>query len=127
MTKRIVGRPIQKGQVLNPRGAGAHDPGLKAARKLSREQVAELGSLLLDKSYEELELMAADKKNKGTIYFILRQMMSAGKGSGKAFDRIFDRIVGKVQDDIKVSADVDVKISGEQVAAMAKAALKGRG
>jgi hypothetical protein len=32
--------------------------------------------------------------------------------------------VGKVQEDIKVSADVDVRISGEQLAAAANAALK---
>jgi len=74
--------------------------------------------------WNELRKMAEDESQFGITHFLLKQMMNASKGSGAAFDRLFDRIVGKVQDDVKITAGVDIKVSSDQLASMAQAALK---
>jgi hypothetical protein len=121
---KVRGRPIQKGQVLNPLGRKAHNPALQAVRKMGRDELAELGKSLFGKTRADVEKMARDPATPILQQIILMQLVNASKGSGNAFDRILDRIVGKVQDDIKVSADIDVKVSSDQMAAMATAALK---
>lgn len=122
--KMPVGRPFKKGECANPYGAAGKDPAMRAIRKMSREQVAEFGTMLLTTPMSELRKMAEDESQFGITHFLLKQMMNASKGSGAAFDRLFDRIVGKVQDDVKITAGVDIKVSSDQLASMAQAALK---
>jgi hypothetical protein len=122
--KMPIGRRIQKGQVLNPLGAGAHNPLLKTIRRMSRDDLAEVGSLLFTTPMGEIERLAKDKTQSGLKYILLQQIVDAGKGGIGAFREVVDRVIGKVQDDVKITAGVDIKVSSDQLASMAQAALK---
>ncbi len=120
----IRGKPFQKGNKANPLGGGAHNPALRAARKMTREELADIGGLLLNSSVEEIKAIIADPTTSITRRILLRQMIRADKGSLAAANWIFERLVGKVQDDVKITAGVDIKVSSDQLASMAQAALK---
>jgi hypothetical protein len=111
---------FKKGQIANPLGAG--HPKYTAAR--NRQELADMLALLSELTPKQARSMIKGGKLSLAEKTALTQLLLASDGSGAAFDRTFDRIVGKVQEDIKVSADVDVRISSEQLAAAANAALK---
>lgn len=95
--KKVVGRPIQKGQVLNPRGAAAHNPQLRAIRAMSRADIAAIGTMILEKTVEELMAIREAKQLPMLQDVLLSVLIDAKKhGNMEKLDKLLDRIAGPV-------------------------------
>lgn len=117
------GRPFQKGQSGNPEGARAHNQDLKKLRRLTREQVVEIGSLVLEKKVSELRRIARSKKAPSLqAWFAAVAYRAIMTGDATHYDRLLDRIIGKVKDEIKFEGSLKVRekykrMSTEELAA----------
>lgn len=101
-------KKIKKGQVLNPLGAGAHNPELRAIRRLTAIELAEVASLILDKDLKGLEQLIKDAQLpecgisglKVWIATIAAKGIKAGDST--RLDAILNRVVGKPKDHISM-------------------------
>ena len=57
------GRPFQKGQSGNPLGGKLHNPELRAIKRLTSAEVAEIGSLVVKKNLVGLKAVANDPES----------------------------------------------------------------
>lgn len=94
--KKTGGRPFPKGNNLNPLGAGAHNKELKRLRRLSREQVADIGSLVIEKREDDLRKICKDA-NETVLrkWFATVALKALQTGDSKHFNVALDRIIGK--------------------------------
>ena len=89
------------GQSGNPNGGRAHDPALKAVRKMTKDELAKTAQLVLDGDYDTLVALANDRSAS-----VLTQMFASVclriiyKGDMAAFDAFLSRIIGKVKDEL---------------------------
>lgn len=118
------GRPFPPGNNANPIGAAAHDPVLRAVRRMSRAEVAEMGTALLDMTRADFEKLAKDKDAPMLKVMLAGQALNASKGNSSSFDKLLDRVIGKTKDRIEVSGAVGTKtkydtLSTEQLAELA--------
>ena len=106
------GRDWKPGQSGNPRGAAAHDPNMKAVRALTREQVAEVGALVLSGNVDDLRKIIGDPKNgiqpdptatPLKIWFATVALKGISKGDMFTFNAMLDRIIGKSKESIDLS------------------------
>ena len=93
------GRNILPGQVLNPRGAGAHNPEVKLIRRLTQDQIEEIGSLILEGRIGDLERMSLDKNTTGLKAMMASVIVKAWrKGDSTAMEAILSRVAGKLKE-----------------------------
>lgn len=111
------GRPpvehqIKKGEVRNPLGGRAHNPELRAIKRLTEDELVEIGSMIVKGSIEELQAVGKDKNCSA-----IKAMMAAvavkaiNKGDHMALDALLNRIVGKVKDRVEQSITLEPEIS----------------
>lgn len=119
------GRRFKKGEVHNPRGAGAHNKELKRIRQLSQEEVAQVGSFILGNNLEALKAVRADPTSSVFKVWVCSVAITAiNKGDAQALNVLLDRIVGKVKEVSIVKMDAMVTAATqEQVDAAAKKAI----
>lgn len=98
------GRRFAPGNNANPLGAAAHNKDLKRVRSLTKEQVAEIGSIILENNLEKL-LAIREKKNSSVlkVWFAAVAIKSISRGDAHALSVILDRIVGKPKDIVELS------------------------
>lgn len=102
-------KPWKKGQSGNPKGAALHDPLIKAIRRLSRAQIAEMGTLVLECNWEKIQEIAKDPNTPA-----LKMMMASvvgkaiAKGDAHAMAIVLEQIVGKVKEKVEHSGSVDL-------------------
>lgn len=94
------GKKFVKGQIANPRGAGAHNKEIKAIRRLTYDQLGEIGSLLLEGNLKELKAVKADPKAPALKVWMAAVALDAitYKNMG-TLSAMLDRIVGKPKED----------------------------
>lgn len=102
------GKRIQKGQVLNPKGAGAHNPLVREIKKLTKETVAEMLQAILHSNPDEInnykaKTLLEDWVLKGII-------VAKRKGDLAPLNALLDRVIGKVKDNVAVEGDVGIRI-----------------
>lgn len=102
--------PIKKGQVLNPEGGRAHNPMLKAIKRLTAAEVAEIGTLILSKNVTGLKTILNSAKNdpeaKASVlktWIASVALRGIAKGDAHALDLLLNRLIGKTADRIKIS------------------------
>lgn len=106
------GRDFKPGGVGNPLGGGAHNPELNRVRRMTKEEVSEVGALILSKDLEALQEIVASASNKNAnydpkkysvlkIWFASIAVKAIQKGDPLALNAILNRIVGKVPEEIK--------------------------
>lgn len=97
---------IKKGEVRNPLGAGAHDPMLKAVRRLSAAQVAEIGALVITSNLEGLKKIA-ENPNSSALQVWMATIAIRGVKTGDAhrLDILLNRLVGRVKETIELSGE----------------------
>ncbi len=94
----------KKGQSGNPKGGLAHDPALKKLKRLTKDEMIEIGSMVVKGSVASLRAIAKDPNESA-----LKCMMAAVavrtivKGDPKALDALLNRLIGKVKDEVHVS------------------------
>lgn len=95
---------FKRGQVANPRGAGAHSAELKLIRKLTTVEIAEVGSFILDSDVLSLQSIAKDRSASALKVMTASIVLKAIKnGDVHALDVLLNRIVGKVKDKVELS------------------------
>ena len=92
---------FKKGQTGNPDGARLHDPLVKAFKNLTKDEMMEIGTLVLKGSIDELKQVSKNPKTT-----VLKAMLAAvavrtiSKGDPGALEVLLNRLIGKVRDDI---------------------------
>lgn len=95
---------FKKGQSGNPQGARLHNPEIRLIKRMTLDQVVEIGSLVLDGNVAELKRIARDEKES-----VLKVMLAAvaartiTKGDPEALDALLDRLIGKVPNPVQLS------------------------
>lgn len=90
-------KPFKKGQSGNPDGGRKHNPDVKKIRRLSKEEVADIASLLLEKNIEGLQAVINDPNSSTLkVWTATLVVKSMKKGDSKCWDVILSRIIGKV-------------------------------
>lgn len=120
--KKTGGRDIKPGQVLNPRGAGAHDPTLKKLRRLTSDELAHVATTLLKKKKEVVDQVADDPEASSLAVWIAR-IIQTGTDAGNVgkLDTLLNRLMGKVSDKVDLTVKRPYEtMSREQIEAEIK-------
>ena len=104
-----VGKPIQKGQILNPIGANAHNKEKKAIKKLTEDELVDSMTYVLQGGKLGEWLSAVVEKG-------------IERGDMSALNALLDRVVGKVKD--KVHMTVAKEMTDEELIAEARELTK---
>lgn len=115
---------FKPGQVANPLGANAHNPLLKALRKLTVKTFQEVVELTLTSNLEGLQKIAKDPKSTSLQVGVATSMLRAIKnGDYSVIERIAERIIGKLPDRVIVDSlgQVNLKIEKDQIKEAVKA------
>lgn len=95
---------IKKGEVRNPKGAGAHNQTLKKIRRMSEKELGEIGTLLINGERQALRAICKDPKSTALRCMIAKMALRAiDHGDEKKFNAIMDRIVGKPKSTVELS------------------------
>ncbi len=90
------GRRFKKGQSGNPQGGRLHDPAIKKLKAITRQEIADIGSLVIVGNAAALKRI--DKDPKETVlrkWFAKVALNALDSGDSKHFNVLLDRIVGK--------------------------------
>lgn len=91
-------RPIKKGQVLNPLGAGAHNPEKKKLARLTTEELVEVGTVVVCGSEEDLKAIRRDGTKSVLQHWIAAIAQKAIKDSSVSIlDQLMNRLIGPVE------------------------------
>lgn len=103
--KKTGGRDFKPGQVANPLGAGAGDPVMKAIRRLTHAQLAEVGCLIIEQNPEKLKDIMKDPASTSIkVWFAAICLKGIQKGDAHAMDVLMNRIVGKVKEKVDLTS-----------------------
>jgi hypothetical protein len=119
-------RPFPKGVSGNPRGAALHNQDVKLVRRLTRAELAEVGTFILENDIEKIRELANTKVGAPALRVWIARLVvaSMNKGNPAPFTAIMDRIVGKAKEHIHISGEAPVdNYTEEQKANMARAYL----
>lgn len=120
-----VGRRFKKGQVTNPLGAGAHNHDLKALRRLTHDEIADLGTLVVQGNVKALQAIRDDPSSSALkMWFMAVVMKAIQKGDMQALNAFLDRVVGKVSDKLVVSSQNTTSLSLVDQSRLAEALAK---
>lgn len=98
---------FKKGQSGNPLGAKLHSAELKAIKKLTQDEVAMVGQLILDRNLIELMEIKNDKSASVLkVWFAAIAVKAITKGDASALDTILNRIIGKTKETIDANINV---------------------
>jgi len=103
------GKRFKKGQSGNPKGSSAKAKVLSSITRMTNEQLADIGSVLLNGTEGALEAIVTDPKasimQKWIAKLIIHSML---EGDASVFNAVLNRIVGKVKERIEhTGADGD--------------------
>ncbi len=101
--KKVIGRPFQPGQSGNPNGRPPVSADVLRIRKLTNNEIKEVGSLLLAGRESDLEEMVKNSETPILKKWMANvSLMGLKSGDEKRLNAILDRIVGKVKDVVQV-------------------------
>ena len=110
--KKVRGRPFQKGNKANPRGALAHDLEKRAANKLFQQQINDeslrlLLTLSMGSQVEELKRIYDDPAASIITHIAAQNLLNARKtGNWEAVEKMLIRVLGKPKETIDINAQV---------------------
>jgi hypothetical protein len=115
------GRDIQKGQVLNPIGAKAHSPIVKAVRTLTKERVAEIIEGILTTDPADAHEMKGKAKTVMEAWLMAGIQKAVKNGDLVPLNALLDRLIGKVKDQVENSGETTTRVIVENYVAKARA------
>jgi len=98
------GRRFKKGQSGNPRGGQLHDPAIKKLKAITRQEIADIGSMVIVGNKAALNRIL--KNTKETVlrqWFAKVALNALDSGDSKHFNVLLDRIVGKATEVKEIS------------------------
>lgn len=94
----------KKGESGNPSGRPKDPPGLKRLKNLSREELVEVGNLVIKGNLDALRLVARDKDATALKTMIAAVCVKViERGDMQSLDILLNRLIGKVKDEVEVS------------------------
>ena len=106
--KKTGGRDFKKGSSGNPRGGAAHNQELKAVRRMSQTDVAEVGRLILEGNLGKLQAVKDDHDASVLkVWFCSVAIKAISRGDAHALSVILDRIVGKVPAEMNLTGTLE--------------------
>lgn len=103
---------FKKGRSGNPLGGKLHNPELRAIKRLTAQEVAEIGALILSKNYKALKRIAEDARSndhaKASVlktWIATVAMKGIAKGDAHALDVLLNRLIGRVKEKIELTGD----------------------
>ena len=102
--------PIKKGEVLNPEGARAHNPALRALKKLTIEAFREVIEMILTGTRQDLQNMIDDPATPNVKVAIAGAFQKAIEHRDyEIVERLAERLVGKIPEVINVTKQTDLR------------------
>ena len=101
------GVAFKEGNCANPLGAKAHSPLVKAARKLSKEEVAEMIEIVATTPTEEIENIQLGHRSFLEDYLLKGLIKGYREGDLDLLMRVLERVIGKVKEDIHITTEVE--------------------
>jgi len=104
--KPPIGRRFQPGQSGNPLGAAAHNKVHKALRRMTKDEIVELGTLLLDSNISAInEIMKDPSSSAARVWLCTIIVNGIKKGDANSLDIILDRIIGRQKNEVELSGN----------------------
>ncbi len=101
---------FKPGQSGNPLGGRAHNPMKKKIKRLTNEEIADLGALLLAKDFDAIDRIAEERKDSALkVWTATLIVKSIKRGDTGAWSLLMDRMAGRVPQ--KVEADSKVQVT----------------
>lgn len=101
--KKTGGRDWPKGYCPNPLGGAAGNPFLQLVKGVNKTKLAELGKLLMEKNYDELEILANNPQTNGLVGAAASAICKAHRtGDWEKLDSLLNRIVGKPIEKVEI-------------------------
>ena|SRR5665213_438697 len=105
---------FQKGKSGNPEGGRAHNPAIKALRKLTVESYREIIELILSNNVAAVKAIAEDPNTTALQVGIAVAFLKAIKnGDYTVIERIAERIVGKIPDVVHINSQNNSNVNAE--------------
>lgn len=104
MKPHLQKHAFKKGQSGNPQGGRAHNAEEKALKKLTKEELIEIGNIIVKGDMDQLKAIAKDPK--ASVIQVMIASVAAktiAKGDMHALDILLNRLVGKVKDEIDLT------------------------
>jgi hypothetical protein len=122
--KPPVEHRIKKGEVRNPLGGKTQNPVLNAMRRLTQEDLADVGQMILAGEFESIKEIAENPKGHNALKAIFCSVFNKAheKGDMQSLNLFLDRVVGKVKD--KVDVTITAKMSDEDLIERARTITK---
>lgn len=122
INEKMKAKQFQKGRSGNPEGARAHNPLVKALKKLTIESYREVIEIVMTGTLTDLKEMAENPKTSALQVGIATSFMKAIKaGDYTIIEKIAERIIGKIPDELNVNSK---NINANMNAAIDKTKLK---
>jgi hypothetical protein len=94
-------KQFKKGKSGNPLGAKLHDPEMRMLKNLTKDEMVEIGSLVLKGSVNQLRAIAKDPNCTALKCMIAAvAVRTISKGDPAALDVLLNRLIGKVKDEV---------------------------
>lgn len=98
------GRRFKKGQSGNPQGGRLHDPVVKKLRAITRQEIADIGSMVITGDRAALQRIIKNPKETVLRQWFAKVALNALEtGDSKHFNVLLDRIVGKATEVKEIS------------------------
>ncbi len=99
---------FQKGVATNPLGRGAEKN--MRLRKMTHEEIADIGSLILSGNLEALQAVPKDPNSSTLrVWFASIAMTAIKKGDASSLSIILDRLVGRPKAQVEISGTLNTK------------------
>lgn len=97
---------FKPGQSGNPQGGKLHNPELRAIKRLTSAEVAEIGSLIVKKNIAGLQAVAKDPESSALkVWMAAIAIKGIKSGDASKLDVLLNRITGKVKERIELSGE----------------------
>lgn len=105
--KKLTGK-TKTGAALNPLGGWLEDPVLRAFRQLSKEELANVGNMILHTNEETLRYWIKKKDCNVLRLMVARVALRIiDNGDMDMLDKLLNRLIGKVKDEVDLSANMN--------------------
>ncbi len=98
---------FQPGVSGNPRGRSLESPEVRKIRRLTNDEIAEVGTMLLDNNMAQLQAIVKDPETPFLKLMIASVAANAvKKGDAGAMNILLDRMAGKIKQEVKHSGEI---------------------
>lgn len=102
--KNLESCKFKKGQSGNPLGGQKHNPELRAIRRMTKTEVAEVGAMVLDKNIVGLQEIAKNPTSSALkVWMASVAVKGIQRGDMTALNGLLDRLVGKADQAIQLT------------------------